>query len=387
MNESKIKILVIGPLPPPFAGPEIVTQNLVESVNLNDEFNVHVLNTTVRKSNSEKGKIDARLVYAYISYVFKLFKIFISVRPTLVFYLPTSATLVGWVRDGTTIFLSVLFRRKVILLMQGGHFRFFFDNSNSFVKSILSWLLNKCSRIYVQAERLKYQFKDIVLDEKLGVFYNFISQDFIDKFKGHMKTKNDELTLLFIGHQTTAKGYCDLLKVFSSLKDVKLLIMGSKGNTRNVKYNQSNSEPLIYENADDVYNQCVASHDIKDKVIFLGGAVKGDEKINVFKEADIFVLPSYSEGFSTAILEAMAAGLPVITTNVGAAPEVIANDESGYVIEPGDIAALANKINYLIERDELRASMGNKNHQLCEEKYSADVVIKDLLSDLKQCVL
>ncbi len=382
MSVIKRKVLIIGPLPPPYAGPEIVTKNLIGSIELNDIFKVEVLNTTVRKKNSEKGKVGIRIFVAYFLYIFRLLKLLTLDRPMLIFYLPTSATPIGWARDGTTIFLSVLFRRRLAILMQGGHFRFFYDNSNKFFKILLKWLLNRCDRIFVQADRLKFQFEGIVSTDRLKVFYNFISKKFISEFHSHKRNNKSTLNLLFVGHLTTAKGYCDLLKVLPTLTGVQYLIMGSKGNTRNVKFNQSTSESLVYEDPEAIFENYISKNGLETSVKFLGGTVKGEDKLNVFKEADIFVLPSYSEGFSTAILEAMASGLPVIATNVGAAPEIIENGVNGYIVEPGDIDSLSARIQQLIDNEELRMKMGDINSRLCEEKYNTDVVIHDLINEL-----
>ena len=382
MSNLKSKILIIGPLPPPFAGPEIVTKNLIDSIELNESFEVHILNTTVRKNNSEKGKVGVRMFIAYFLYIFRLLKSLIVIKPNLVFYLPTSATIVGWVRDGTTIFLSFLFRRKTVILMQGGHFRFFYENSNYVVRCILKWLLNRCNKIFVQADRLKFQFKGIVPEDRLKVFYNFMGEKFISEFGDHKRSSKTTPKLLFVGHLTTAKGYCDLLKVLPDLTNINYLIIGSKGNSRNVKFNQSSSKPLLYEDPDNIFASYVSKNGLESKVKFLGGTVKGVDKINAFKSADIFVLPSYSEGFSTAILEAMSAGLPVIATNVGAAPEIIENGVNGYIVEPGDIGGLRMSIQKLIDNYELRVKMGAINFQLSKEKYNTDVIIHGLVNDL-----
>ena len=81
-------------------------------------------------------------------------------------------------------------------------------------------------------------------------------------------------------------------------------------------------------------------------------------------KSDIFILPSYAEGLPIAILEAMAAKLPVISTSVGSIPEVIKEKINGYLIKPGDYKALANRIILLAKNKSLRMKIGNNNRNI-----------------------
>ena len=99
------------------------------------------------------------------------------------------------------------------------------------------------------------------------------------------------------------------------------------------------------------------------------GPVSGQEKIDTFMKSDMFILPTYAENMPNTILEAMAAGLPVISTAVGAIPELIHQGENGFLIEPGDYQDLANRIEMLMENRELRTMMGAKSLEKVKKKY------------------
>lgn len=77
-----------------------------------------------------------------------------------------------------------------------------------------------------------------------------------------------------------------------------------------------------------------------DKVLFTGWVTR-EELVEYLKQADVFALPTYAEGFSNAMLEAMAAGLPVTTTPVGGIPGFITNGGNGILVPPRDSARLA----------------------------------------------
>lgn len=100
--------------------------------------------------------------------------------------------------------------------------------------------------------------------------------------------------------------------------------------------------------------------------IELTGFVHPNDRLSLFHSADVFVFPSFFEGFAQVIIEAMACGLPVITTTHTVGPEVIENGINGYCIEPGDDAALYNSLNYFMEQPTAIANMGRNARQAVE---------------------
>jgi glycosyltransferase involved in cell wall biosynthesis len=90
------------------------------------------------------------------------------------------------------------------------------------------------------------------------------------------------------------------------------------------------------------------------------GPVALAERVAYFQRADIFILPTYAEGLPIAVLEAMAAGLPIITTPVGGIPELIEDGVDGLLIQPGDVQALAARIALLLGDAELRRQLGQR---------------------------
>lgn len=93
---------------------------------------------------------------------------------------------------------------------------------------------------------------------------------------------------------------------------------------------------------------------------------------------DIFILPSVKEGFPWALIEAMAAKLPVIATRVGAVPEIIENGKNGFIVEPANPAALAGKIKELIANDHLRQEFAIQGHQTILFNFPENKMIKEI---------
>lgn len=93
------------------------------------------------------------------------------------------------------------------------------------------------------------------------------------------------------------------------------------------------------------------------------GFVRGPAKWQQLQQAALFVLPSYAEGAPVALLEAMAAGLPVVVTPVGGVPDIVQAGRNGLVVTPGDRAALAAAISRLLADPAERQAMGARNRR------------------------
>jgi glycosyltransferase involved in cell wall biosynthesis len=110
------------------------------------------------------------------------------------------------------------------------------------------------------------------------------------------------------------------------------------------------------------------------------GEITGQAKLDLFRQAALFVLPSYWEGLPYSLLEAMAVGLPVIATPVGAIPEMIEEGHHGFLIQPGDVAALAKRMIRLLEDQSLARQMGQANRDLIRDLYLPEAAMTRMVS-------
>jgi glycosyltransferase involved in cell wall biosynthesis len=106
---------------------------------------------------------------------------------------------------------------------------------------------------------------------------------------------------------------------------------------------------------------------INNRIIFTGPLHNINQVLN---ETDIFVLPSSFEAFPRSIIEAMAAGLPVIATDVGGNSEAVENNVSGLIVPPEDPITLAGKIQLLVQNSNLRSKMGIEARNRAEKHFS-----------------
>jgi phosphatidyl-myo-inositol dimannoside synthase len=183
-------------------------------------------------------------------------------------------------------------------------------------------------------------------------------------------------TILFVGRLAKRKGVKEfieksLVEIVKKIPNVCFVVVGDNP-----------SESLTQR--DDVVAQ------IKSAIGELGllnhvqllGALDDDEVIKLYQAADVIVLPALAtpddvEGFGVVLLEAAAAGKPVVATRVGGIPDAIEDGNSGILVEPGDYDQLTNAIIALLNDDRLKRGMGHRaafrvQKQFCWAKVTAD---------------
>jgi len=109
--------------------------------------------------------------------------------------------------------------------------------------------------------------------------------------------------------------------------------------------------------------------------------------LSVHKAFDIFVMSSVTEGLGTSLLDAMAAGKPIVGTRTGGIPEVVANDETGLLVPPRDHEALAEAIIRLLNDAELRRGMGEAGRARARALFSAERMVQNTLNTYQRVAL
>jgi starch synthase len=114
-----------------------------------------------------------------------------------------------------------------------------------------------------------------------------------------------------------------------------------------------------------------ATKRIDDAQVKFLGKIPNAQLAAIMSESDVLVFPSYFEGFALVLLEAMACGLPVITTTATAGPDIVTQDHDGWIIEPGDLEALISAMRFCLENRDRVISMGVSARQTAE-RFSWD---------------
>jgi glycosyltransferase involved in cell wall biosynthesis len=178
---------------------------------------------------------------------------------------------------------------------------------------------------------------------------------------------------IYTGRLVSYKGLPLLLRVWDEIRcrheNAILLLAGTGG--------------LDIHNCEAQLHDYVKSAGLKEMVWFLGPVQNVPEYLQA---ADLFVFPTENDAFPSSLIEAMACGLPIITTPVGAMKTIVTHQETGLLVEPGNHRQLYEAIEAIISDDALASRLGQACRQIAQERYSAGSMIRKYL-DLFQMTL
>jgi len=317
-----------------------------------------VLKSNVRDSNAEKGAWNLRGIVRVFSVWLKLMWRLASFRPNVV-YLTLSQNSAGLARDLLYIFACSIFHVPIIAHLHGSQLKRFLDGLPIKRRQWVLGRLSRISTIVVCGQGIASEIEALLPDVRIEAVYNAIPLD-VQEFPEKSIKENERLVIAFMGHLSFAKGFFDLLEATRRLKaeapKVLFRFAGERvERERNISIDRNGVGGISgWADAEVMIRESPGTF---EEV----GIVTGDSKRRFFEGADIFVLPSHSEAFPVSVLEAMAAGLPMVLSPVGALPEVIIPDKNALFVEPGRPQELAAALGRLVRDSELRRKMGKAN--------------------------
>ena len=183
------------------------------------------------------------------------------------------------------------------------------------------------------------------------------------EMRQNYKIDDDDLLILFIGHLETFKGIFELLDAFYEINkkhtNTKLMIVGEGHEEQKVR-------------------DTVSKLKLEGSTIFTG-KVSPETIQNYYQMADIFTLPSYTEGLPLVVIEAMACGLPVIVSTAGGIPELVKDSKNGFLVSPKDKLILTKKLEILVDKKELREKFGLKAFETVDDEFNIDKKVDKLI--------
>jgi glycosyltransferase involved in cell wall biosynthesis len=202
-----------------------------------------------------------------------------------------------------------------------------------------------------------------ITTSKIQIISNGIDLQFIQTITPYEK-KDQCPTIFFLGYLTKGKGVENLIKAVHLVKKEK----------ENIKLYIGGVGP--YET---ILNELVGKLDLQENVTFLG-FLNEEKKFTYMKAFDIFVLPSYWESFPMVLLEAMACGKPIITTDVGGNPYAVTDKVNGFLVQPDSPQDIAEHLVYLINNQDLLKKMGQES-----KKRSLDFDWEIIARQTREC--
>lgn len=246
----------------------------------------------------------------------------------------------------------------------GADFNTFYVNASDKKKKRIRKVYNDFDKVIVLSDEWKKKMGEVLPDDKMVVIENYCkpkNEELIEKL---FSERFERKQVLFLGELGKRKGGFDFAGIIDNAHkgdiDIKFALCGS------------GTDSEVNEIKEAVYK--VTS---KEKALFPGW-VRGNEKDNILRESAVFMLPSYDEGLPMSILDAMAYGLPVVSTNVGGIPQLVENGKNGFLCEPGDTKALGERIKELLSDRDRYISASRESYRIAGQNYSFDAHLEKL---------
>ena len=332
----KQRLVVIGPLPPPYHGVTVSTSLVVANPYLRGRFTIEHLDTSDHRSNANVGKWDVTNV-ALASKNLGSLLARLRGRPGVV-YLPLSQSLPGLIRDSLFVHASAMRKWKVALHLRGSDFRDLYESSRPSVQSWIEKTLARADGVAVMGKSLRWVFDGLVPPDRIHVVANGTPDVATGGRVG------GGTTVLFLSNLRRRKGIVEAV-------EAAVLALRDHSSARFLFVGDWEDRALERE----VRSR---AREGGDRIVFRP-AISGPSKNQVLTRSSIFLFPPVErEGHPRVVLEALAAGLPIVTTDRGAISETVVDGECGFVLRDPVPDQLADRIGLLLRDSELRERMG-----------------------------
>ena len=266
-------------------------------------------------------------------------------------------------RDRVYAKITRLVKPKSLLVLfnHGWNYNFknqlFKKNKNS-----VTDYFNTFDRIIVLAGTFKNQIEELgVSSDKIRVITTGINLKDFSNVKTSFNEGKSHFNILFLSRIEEAKGIKEFIEslplVLRNYNNITYHIAGSGSYFETVK-----NHPIVFSN---------------DQYFKFHGYVRGHEKLKLLKSADLFVFPSYGEGCPVSVLEALAVGLPIIYTEVGALPDILKNNKNGIKVKKHSSKEIADAIISLLNDETLRIKI-SKNNRNYSVNFDLAIIHKKL---------
>lgn len=258
-------------------------------------------------------------------------------------------------RKGLIIGIARICKRKIVIHMHAGPFMSFYGKQRPIVKNIIRKILLCSDKVLVLGEYWKKELKLLIPEDRIEVVYNGVNIPESNRYCRQARN------IVFMSVFKREKGILDLLEAIKLIDNILApdIIVQLCG----------------YDEKGEIQER-IKQLNLTKRIQYVGWVTEM-AKEQIYRGAMLSVLPSYFEGLSISILEAMANGIPVITTNISTMPEVIGNNM--YLVEPGDIRTLSEKILELCIYEDRRIKLSQSEYKRARGNFSMEQNIEKVL--------
>ena len=367
----KHRVLIVGPLSPPSGGIQTLIKAQLGSA-LGDRFQLESFDT------GKRTRPDRWLVTGLLSQLRIIGELtwrLIRFRPHIV-HIHVGGFPEPF-RRGIDALISRCLGRKVVLHINSGDFDKAYPKLNSVLRRFVQLVFGLSHRVLACSSYWAEYYRQFVAEQKIVVVFNGIQGE---PYRSRLPEKQDArqrlgvpsdaflwILLGVMGHRKGVFDLCQVLPKVTSGSKVLFALIGPD------ESNEAGATAKL--------QRLCRQNDVSEHVVF-PGEVDATGRCNWLGAADAYILPSHSENSPLSLLEAMAAGLPILSTRVGSIPEMLPDASHAVLIEAGDLDALAEGCRWIMADEARRLSMADRNRCRFREHFDIDVGIAPVVGRL-----
>ncbi len=365
MGFDKKRILLVGKLPPPYMGPAIATDILLNS-SLKEDFELLHFNNTINTTIETQGKWGLKKIFRIIRLNFRFYLMLKQKHPDLILY-PISQSSMGFLKDAPFLWLSWKSRAFLVVQLRGSNLQNWLQGAGRLINFLFAEVMKHAAGAIVLGEKLRYLFEPYLPLDRIYSIPNGGNYTF-----PNLPKEEGVINILYFANLYESKGVGDVVDACAFINEDITCKLRLVGGWRGMDGFRKKLE------------EKVKSATVK---IEIHPPVSGEPKWTFFAQADIFVFPPREpEGHPWVIVEALAAGLPIITTDQGAITESVMDGWNGFVVPSRSPRSIAEKINQLSYDIELQKKMGSRSRVKYETFFTEEKMAQKYKSVFNQII-
>jgi glycosyltransferase involved in cell wall biosynthesis len=351
-------------LPPPIHGAAVVNQTVANSELIASHFELEVLPLAFAKSQQDIEHASVRKLARMVGVGARLAYSLVARRPDAV-YFTLAPTRSAFYRD--CLFIAVI-KLAGVPRIYHLHGKGIESRHSAWWRRLLyRWAFRDAWVIHL-SERLLADIDGLVPRDRVMIVPNGIAER-----KPSARARRAGCPrLLFLSNMMESKGPLVLLEALGQLR------------ARGIEFEATFAGAASSQGFMDGFTATIRRLGLERRARYVG-PVYDEQKYRLFDEHDIFVFPTCKDAFPLVALEAMQAGMPVVTTHEGALPEIVEDEETGLLVPCRDPAALAERLAVLIADAGLQRQMGARGRARHEQRYTLAAFEQNLAAALMAC--
>ena len=373
MAVPRPRLLLIGPLPPPLGGVQLIVDMQLRS-SLAQEFDVHPVDTSKRELRWAVENPTWKTPFYFARDFLQLIRMLVRVRPDAALVHATSSLSI--LRDWMFMVTARLFGAKIICHYHGTLHARFPSGETRIGRAVGRLLMSAAHRVIVLSPTYQREMGKAWKRDDLVWVSNVADVALFRNMPANTPAPwlaPGDRAVLFVGRLSAPKGIYDLFdaipRVIERHPEARFVLVGVA--------EREAMEVVVRAEAE--------RRGIAARLTFLGPLV-GRDKAAAFVTSRMIVVPSWTEAFPLVIPEAMAAGLPVIATAVGAIPDFVKDGEDGFLVVPRKPSELAERICRLLDDESLRRRISERLRERAPREFAIEIGCGKVLDAAKDAL-